>query len=203
MRFRKTLAALGDMPNLLREKEINMSVTQQRGRAFWTGSEARRELGGEVDKFFASLGRDGPGEVEAASRVMSCEPLVRDVIDAIPLPVSILNEKGQVILTNRQWDRSLDADPEFSLGKRHGELFECVHRDEGPDGCATSAVCGTCGAAECIFESRQSREPVTREYHLHRETPEGTQDVERHVTAGPIHVDGREFTVFVVNDESS
>lgn len=163
-------------------------------------SPARRDLGADVDQYFASLGRDNQEQVQLASRIMLGVPLIQEVINAIPLPVSVLNEKGQVVLTNRRWDSDLDADPDFSHGRRHGELFECLHRHEGPDGCLTSEACADCGAAESIFESLESQEQVTREYQLHRESAAGTHVVERRITATPLHVDGREFTIFVVDE---
>lgn len=177
-----------------------MSVIYRRGPWATKAPLARRNLATEVDDYFTSIGRDSHEEVQLALRVMLGVPLVQDVINAIPLPVSVLNDKGQVILTNRQWDRELDADPNFSYGKRHGELFHCIHQSDGPDGCATSSSCAACGAGECIFESLQSQQQVTREFHLHRETSTGTDVVDRVVTASPIKVDDRDFTVFVVSD---
>ena len=164
------------------------------------GSRLSRNLGQDVDSYFTALGRDGAEEIQETSRLLSGIPGLRATIAAMPLPVSVLNEKAQVVLTNLQWNESLGQEPEFALGKRHGELFGCSHSDEGPDGCSTGLSCASCGAAGSIAESQQFQEQVTREYRLDRETPEGREVAEWRITTTPIQLDDRSLSIFVVQD---
>jgi hypothetical protein len=127
-------------------------------------------------------------------------PLLQDVIDAIPLPVSLLNEKGQAVLMNRRWSQSMGEDAECQLGKRHGELLGCIHVAEGPDGCGSSQNCQQCGAMLSCMVSRRSQSQSVQAYHLERDTPHGVEAVELLATSTPIVVEGREFTVFVLQD---
>jgi PAS domain-containing protein len=153
-----------------------------------------------VDNFFARMGRDGVEELQRATALLQGVPLLQDVIDAVPLPVALLNEKGQVVLVNLRWSQSLGDDPTCVLGKRHGELLGCLHVGDGSDGCGTAHNCQQCGAQVSIQASRQSQGQALRAYHLERSTPEGAEVLELVVTSTPIEVDGRQFTIFVLQD---
>jgi PAS domain-containing protein len=156
-------------------------------------------LGEDVDAYFGRLGRDGVDEIQSASRLVLGVPLLQEIINAMPVPVSVMNEKGQVILTNRCWDRSVGEGADCLLGKRHGELLGCMRCEDGPEGCGTSAGCAGCGAAVSILNSQQSQEQVTCEYRLYRRTPKGPELEELMVTTTPIEVDGRGFSIFVLH----
>ncbi len=160
----------------------------------------QRQSDEDVDVFFGRLGRDGLEEIRAATRLVLAVPLLQEIINAIPVPVAVLNDRGQVVLTNRCWDRSVGEATDCLLGKRHGELLGCIHCEDGPDGCGTGRGCGNCGAAISILESQHSRGQVTCEFRLHRRTSEGSELEERMVTTTPIQVDGRDFSIFALHD---
>ncbi|TVS14839.1 MAG: hypothetical protein EA424_18155 [Planctomycetaceae bacterium] len=154
----------------------------------------------DVDVFFGRLGRDGLEEIQAAARLIVGVPLLQEIINAMPVPVAVLNDKGQVVLTNRCWDRSVGEATNCLLGARHGELLGCSRCEDGPDGCGTARSCNHCGAAISILESQHSRGQVTCEFRLYRRTSEGPELEERLVTTTPIQVDGRDFSIFVLHD---
>jgi len=60
-----------------------------------------RGLRGDVDEYFAHLGRDGEDEIQSATRLVLAIPLLQDIVNAMPVPVSILNDKSQIVRTKR------------------------------------------------------------------------------------------------------
>jgi hypothetical protein len=132
--------------------------------------------------------------------LLSAVPLLQDIIHAMPVPVAILNEKSQIVLTNRCWHRVVSDGSQCLLGKRHGEVLGCVRSDHGADGCGTSRRCANCGAAASILESQETREQVTCAFRLLRETPHGPEPSQLWVTATPLQVDGRDFTIFALHE---
>lgn len=56
-------------------------------------SPFRRGLAEQVDVYFEQLGREGVEEVGSVAKLMLRLPLVQEVINAMPIPVSVLNEK--------------------------------------------------------------------------------------------------------------
>ena len=153
-----------------------------------------------VDDYFSWMGRDGVEDLQRAATLLQGVPLLQDILDAVPLPVSILNEKGQTILVNRLWSESLGDEADCILGKRHGELLGCLHAAEGSDGCCTSRHCEQCGAMVSVRTSRQNQGQSVRAFHLDRSTPHGPEGVEMLVTSTPLEVEGRKFTIFVLQD---
>jgi hypothetical protein len=152
-----------------------------------------------VDVFFAKLARDGVEELRSLLTLLRAAPLLKETVDAMPIPVSILNSKGQAVIVNRCWARSQGTgDEECVLGKRHGELLGCIHVDEGDDGCGTSRHCERCGAMLSIVASQRTRGRTIRGYHLDRAAPEGHESGEFTVMSTPIEVDGQKFIIFAV-----
>jgi PAS domain-containing protein len=153
-----------------------------------------------VDDYFALMGRDGIEQLEHAAQVLKGVPLLQDTIDAMPLPVALLNDKGQVVLVNRRWTETLGEEGDCVLGKRHGELLGCIHAAEGSDGCGTASQCAECGGLVSIMESRQLQGQVVRDYRLQRRSAQGIESAEFIATVTPIQVDGRPFMIFVLQD---
>jgi hypothetical protein len=153
-----------------------------------------------TDVFFARVGRDGLDQLREALIVLEGVPLLQQIIDAMPLAVSVVNEKGQTILTNRYWIERQENDADCRLGKRHGDLLGCLHIAEGPDGCGTAGNCERCGAAISLIRSRQEPGSVRCDYRLDRDTPYGRDTVDLKVSSTSIRVQGRQFSIFVVQD---
>lgn len=156
-----------------------------------------------VDSFFASLGRDGAQELRSATVLLRNVPMLQELIDAMPIPVSVLNQKGQVVLMNRRACQWLGTGLDCTLGKRHGDLLCCIHSRKGEEGCGTSRHCSGCGAAISISKTQEDQGQVVREYHLTRVTPLGDEPMELEVTTTPIHVGGRLFTIFAVRETAA
>ena len=153
-----------------------------------------------ADSFFASMGRDGLQELKSATVLLRDVPLLQEIIDAMPIPVTVLNQKGQIVLLNRRAGHWLGMGLDCTLGKRHGDLLCCIHSSEGADGCGTSRHCRSCGAAVSISTAQERQGQVVQDYHLTRITRRGEEAVELEVTTTPIYVEGRLFTIFAVRD---
>ena len=153
-----------------------------------------------VEEYFAWMGRDGVEELQRAATFLRGVPLLQDILDAMPVAVLVLNDKGQIVLMNRHWGRSTGDGTDCSLGKRYGELLGCIHTPEGSDGCGTSAHCADCGAFASILAGRQSQRQEIREYRLTHQTSYGTEVAELIVSSTVIPAAGRNFIVFVVQD---
>jgi len=183
-------------------RSIDMAATDR--SIPWDADEPRLPRDERVvDDFFAWMGRDGLEDLQRAATLLQGVPLLQEILDAMPLPVSILNEKGQIVLLNRRWSQSLGEDADCVLGKRHGELLGCLHATDGSDGCGSSRQCEQCGGLVSILASRQGQGQVIRAYHLERSTSQGPEGVELMVTSTPLEVEGRQFTIFVLQDAES
>ncbi len=81
-------------------------------------------------------------------------PLLKETIDAIPEVFLILNSKRQIVYGNaRLLEMTGEKELKNLLGKRPGEVLNCIHSSENPAGCGTTLFCSECGAVKAILES--------------------------------------------------
>ena len=72
------------------------------------------------------------------------ERYLRTVLDAIPLPVLVVDDDVRILDANREALRLLGDEPEIILRRRGGEVLHCIYAQQALDGCGTSDVCPDC-----------------------------------------------------------
>lgn len=153
-----------------------------------------------VDTFFAPAGRDGCETLDVLAAKIDHTHLFREMVDAVPNPVAILNDKRQVVVANWALSRLLDTTESHLRGRRPGEIMQCIHASDGPDGCGTGVHCQACGAVAAILECQQTKDQTSNECRLTTHTDSGTKALDVRVTASSFRLDSREFTVTVFED---
>jgi signal transduction histidine kinase len=149
-------------------------------------------------------GRSSPEELRIARERFLADTLALTLLEAIPELAMVLNPSRQIIAVNTPVLAALGMDSaEDLVGRRPGELLECVHADDGPDGCGTGPSCDVCGAFLAIEECLRSRGPAVRECRLRSRTrgEGGALDLEVHAR----HVDapGGRYAVVAMRDISA
>jgi len=149
---------------------------------------------------FAPAERDGQPEVQKQSKGLLAVSMLRQLLDAVPDIMVILNDKRQVVFANQ---RLLDflgcEDPKQVYGARTGEILRCAHADETAGGCGTSESCRHCGAVLAILSGLKG-EKNTRECRIMRK--ENGEALNLRVTTTPFALEGRQYTIFCVDDVS-
>ncbi len=118
--------------------------------------------------------------------------------NAVPCIVLILNKQRQVIYTNQILMDLLGAKSDAEvLGKRPGELLDCVHAKEHRGGCRTSTFCSECGAVKAILKSQTQGVKAVGECRI---LTNGRDAFEFRVWATPYSFKDKELTVFSLVD---
>jgi signal transduction histidine kinase len=91
---------------------------------------------------------------------------------------------------------------ESILGKRPGEVINCIHAEEEPMGCGTSSACAYCGAVTAILESQKSGKKAMKETRITRNIGGKTQSWDMNIMSTPIKLSGSMFYVLVLQDIS-
>ncbi len=121
------------------------------------------------------------------------------VLDGISDILTILNQHRQIIYANARLYELLSGVTEADvLGKRPGELLDCIHATESDGGCGTTEFCRECGAVNAILEAQGGRQSI-RECHILSKS--GTA-FDLQVWATPITLGEKQFTVFSLKDIS-
>ncbi len=154
------------------------------------------------DTYFAPAGRDTPEELARKRLLVENAAMLRATLDAMPTFVLVLNGCRQIVGTNAALLRALKAELDEVVGRRPGELFECVNVKCGPDGCGTSEGCAFCGAVKALLASRRTNKQATGEARILCDRPDGSEAMDVRITATPVSVEGEDFTVAALEDIS-
>ena len=153
-----------------------------------------------VESYFAPAGRDDQAALDSQASEIVQVQLFQELVNAIPSPVVVLNEKRQIVAANQALLQALKIEEPSILGSRIGEVIHCANAEEGPDGCGTGVHCRACGAVAAVLQCQDSLTQTTSECRLTTETDSGTRALDMRVTASPFHVGANEFTLVVLED---
>jgi nitrogen-specific signal transduction histidine kinase len=116
---------------------------------------------------------------------------------------AVLDENRQIVYANNDFLSLLGIDElESILGKRPGEVINCIHAEEEPMGCGTSSACAYCGAVTAILESQKSGKKAMKETRITRNIGGKTQSWDMNIMSTPIKLSGSMFYVLVLQDIS-
>lgn len=107
---------------------------------------------------FAPAERADPQTVLRDAMRLSSEALIAHLTGTLPCVMMILNRQRQVIYKNQRLSEMLGNPPDDEIiGKRPGELLECIHAHKTESGCGTTEFCRECGAAKAIMGSQRNQ----------------------------------------------
>lgn len=153
-----------------------------------------------VKSDFAPATRSEPAELKTQSRQVGEATFFRELLNAVPEVLMVLNANRQVVFANATFCQLLGEDTIKGLiGQRPGELLGCMHAHDNPGGCGTGPSCRKCGSVLSIL-SAQRGEADVRECSI--ALGDGGGALELKVAATPMPIGGRTYTVFSATDIS-
>lgn len=160
-------------------------------------TDASAVLANDTD--FAPADRSDIHHLQDLNALIESTPHVKDLIDAMPFVVLILNKNRQIVSANQKVCSLLGVEMHDALGKRPGELIGCIHAENGPNGCGTGIHCKVCGAVNAILNSMNSGQKVTEECRI---TLHDGGALDWEVTTSPLVVEGHSLICLGVQDIS-
>lgn len=150
---------------------------------------------------FAPAERTSAETVQQQSREVQAVGMLRQLLDAVPEILLVLNEQRQAVFVNQQLLDFLQCrDPGSVYGARSGEILGCIHASETPGGCGTTESCRHCGSVLATLASQRGQ-VATGECRITRE--HDAEPLNLRVKASPLNLKGRQYTLFVVADISN
>jgi len=155
-------------------------------------------------KYLHPLKRANKNELNLQTRAARKSSMIKGILEAVEDPIFVLNSDRQVLLANKNALKtlSLKSDSE-AVGKRPGELFECIHSNEAPGGCGGSKACLDCGALQAVLSARRNKRAETRECLLTFRRKNERKAAEFRVRAVPFQIGQHELTTVLFKDISS
>ena len=130
-------------------------------------------------------------------------PVMNAVLEAAGTDMLVLNRHLQTVASNRRGSADGESPaivPAF--GQRIGELYGCAIAKEAPDGCGTADACSHCSALHVILSSMAGNKTASGECLMRTQNASGSGSEEYRLTATPIEMEERKFTVVSVKDIS-
>ena len=149
---------------------------------------------------FASPERSSPKEIKEYGERLLKKKVFVESINAFPEIVMFLDKNRQVVFCNEALLEKMDIKDSMTLvGKRPGEIFDCINAQKESGGCGTSSFCAECGAVKAILSS-QSGNKCVEECRLTIKTNKGQEALDLRVWAVSLEIDSEVFTVFTLKD---
>jgi K+-sensing histidine kinase KdpD len=132
-------------------------------------------------------------------KAIATNPVLKNILDAIPEAVLILNKQRQIVYVNESARDIVDnADFQAIMGLRVGEMLNCSHSGETSGGCGTTESCAFCGAVNTILSSQKGNAAVEEA----RITMKNGESLDLKVKASPFYDQDELYTVFSLTDIS-
>ncbi|MBP1772544.1 MAG: histidine kinase [Holophagaceae bacterium] len=152
---------------------------------------------------FAPAERATPEQLHLEAEACLGHPVVQFLLRALDGLVLILNPERQILATNARSREVSDTTGVPVLGYRPGELFGCIHANEGPGGCGTSSACAHCGAVLAILEAGRTGQPVQSECLMSLRKRGQSECAEFRILASPLTLGDHRFTGVILHDLSA
>jgi len=105
---------------------------------------------------FAPAARKEEPQIHAESEALKSDLKRCSILNMLPELIVILNAERQIIFANQAVIRFLHQEDDAAiLGRRPGEVLDCVHAHNDSGGCGTSEYCRFCGAVNAILHTQQ------------------------------------------------
>ena len=156
----------------------------------------------KVHTDFAPAERASFEEVEAQRRLFDDSPLMKQMLDAVPDILLVLNGERQIVYANQSLYQTFginNGEMDDVFGCRPGEVWKCIHAFESEGGCGTTLFCSTCGAAKAILSSHKNEADVQECRIIQDQTGDA---LDLRIWANPLVLDDSLFTVLNVGDIS-
>jgi K+-sensing histidine kinase KdpD len=127
-------------------------------------------------------------------------PLLLKFVDAIPIPVMVLNKQRQIVYSNKiLLEITGKKELQIVFGMRPGEILSCSHAFETSGGCGTTEFCNTCGALKAIILASDESSEQVQEARI---ITNDNEALDLKVYSSPLNIGDDEFTIFTVRDIS-
>jgi len=151
---------------------------------------------GNSHTMFAPAERADAGSILRDAQALNGIIFAEHVVQKIPSVLMVLNKERQVVYKNQPLMNLLGASSDQDvLGKRPGELLDCMHSHENEAGCGTAESCRECGAVNTIIGSQQNKTQIESECRVMSSTGNA---YDLRIWASPFTFNKINYTLFVL-----
>ena len=131
---------------------------------------------------------------------MSNEALLRQLLDAIPSYVFLVDKDVSILDYNAAAGSFLGVGRRGILHQRAGDVFHCLHSFDDPEGCGRGPYCKDCSIRGAVNEAFTGKKGVRRQVSLELRRGSKVKRLDILLTASPFVYKGHERVVLIIED---
>ena len=133
--------------------------------------------------------------------LLEINDLLGTMLNAMPLPVFIVDDDVKIIAFNRTASSLLAGDPKMILRRRAGEILHCIHAGEVAEVCGRAPWCEHCVVRNSVTSSFRDHKMVRQKARMELlEEGKGKKEIFLLVTTAPFEYGGDAFVLLILQD---
>jgi PAS domain-containing protein len=131
---------------------------------------------------------------------MSNEALLRQLLDAIPSYVFLVDKDVSILDYNAAAGDFIGLGRRAILRRRAGDVFHCLHSQDVADGCGRGPFCKSCPIRGAVTEAFDGKKCVRRQVCMELRCGGKLKQLHVLLTASPFTYKGHERVVLILED---
>ena len=128
--------------------------------------------------------------------------ILRSVFDAIPSLIFVVDDDVRIQEYNAAAAELLLIERPAVLKRRGGEVMNCLHAADVPEGCGRAPACNDCVIRNSVAEALKGNRVVRHRKKLEMLRDGHKVEIYALITASPFHYDKRPLALLVIEDIS-
>jgi len=124
------------------------------------------------------------------------------VVEAIPLPVLVVNADVQILYYNSAASVLLGSEPEVVIRRRAGEVLHCIHSTEALEGCGYSPFCTDCIIRDSVNQSFKGQKVSRKLQKMEMLQKKNVVEIYLLVTTAPLQYGKKPLVMVLLEDVS-
>lgn len=124
----------------------------------------------------------------------------RKVLDAIPLPLLVVDEDVRIHDYNEAAEPLLGFDHSISYHRRGGEVLHCLHSTDVPEGCGHGPVCKECVIRGSVDGAYRGEKVSRRRTRMQLVAGSKVTEIYLLVSAAPLDIEDRRLVLLTLDD---
>jgi len=128
------------------------------------------------------------------------ENFYRAILNAIPLPIFLVDEDIQIHELNIAAGKTFGLDREMVLKQRGGDVLHCLNSLEVPEGCGRGPSCSDCVIRNSVMSCLSGEGVYRRRMKFKVMNGETSRDLELLVTVAPLPTEASNRALLILED---
>lgn len=128
------------------------------------------------------------------------ELLYAHILNAVPVPIFIVDEDVRIIDSNSAADRAFSLSGNAIRLRRGGDVLHCLHSRDVPEGCGRGPACKSCVIRSSVSNCLDAVSTTQKWMKFHIQTETKRTELELLISACPLPEAGRNAVLLTVED---